>query len=62
MRKQALTRTPDDVTYTITEATTLTITDCPCTVSKPVYVTPVVVCSTWYILPSRQDFFHRAIS
>lgn len=26
-------------TYTITEATTFTITDCPCTVSKPVYPT-----------------------
>jgi len=26
-------------TYTITEATTLTITDCPCTVTKPVSVT-----------------------
>lgn len=26
-------------TYTVSEATTLTITDCPCTVSKPVYTT-----------------------
>lgn len=26
-------------TYTVTEATTLTITDCPCTISKPVYTT-----------------------
>ncbi|KAH6655618.1 hypothetical protein BKA67DRAFT_243782 [Truncatella angustata] len=33
-------------TYTITEATTLTITDCPCTVSKPVYTTSSVICST----------------
>lgn len=33
-------------TYTITEATTLTITDCPCTVTKPVITTPVVVCHT----------------
>ncbi|TPX18434.1 uncharacterized protein E0L32_011675 [Thyridium curvatum] len=33
-------------TYTVTEATTLTITDCPCTVTKPVITTPVVVCNT----------------
>ncbi|KAI1422934.1 hypothetical protein F5Y12DRAFT_760037 [Xylaria sp. FL1777] len=33
-------------TYTVTEATTLTITDCPCTVSVPVYTTSSVVCST----------------
>jgi hypothetical protein len=26
-------------TYTVSEATTLTITDCPCTISKPVYTT-----------------------
>ncbi|KAF5019040.1 hypothetical protein F66182_8961 [Fusarium sp. NRRL 66182] len=31
-------------TYTVTEATTLTITDCPCTVTKPVIVTSAVVC------------------
>jgi hypothetical protein len=35
-------------TYTVTKATTLTISDCPCTVTKPaptsaVYTTPVVV-------------------
>lgn len=30
-------------TYTVTEATTLTITNCPCTVTKPVISTPVVV-------------------
>ncbi|KAF4450822.1 cell wall glyco, partial [Fusarium albosuccineum] len=29
------TLTYDDKTYTITEATTLTITDCPCTIAKP---------------------------
>ncbi|KAF7190865.1 Clock-controlled protein 6 [Pseudocercospora fuligena] len=28
------------VTYTVTEATTLTITNCPCTVTKPVYSAP----------------------
>lgn len=33
-------------TYTVTEATTLTITDCPCTVVKPVYTTSAVYCST----------------
>ncbi|KAI1389770.1 uncharacterized protein F4822DRAFT_212853 [Hypoxylon trugodes] len=33
-------------TYTVTEATTLTITDCPCTVSKPVYTTSSVSCAT----------------
>ncbi|KAF4454462.1 clock-controlled 6 (CCG-6) [Fusarium albosuccineum] len=31
-------------TYTVTEATTLTITDCPCTISKPVITTSAVVC------------------
>jgi len=30
------TLTHGDKTYTVTEATTLTITDCPCTISKPV--------------------------
>jgi len=35
-------------TYTVTEATTLTITDCPCTISKPAYVTPVVTVSPVY--------------
>ncbi|KAI1290611.1 hypothetical protein F5Y03DRAFT_55803 [Xylaria venustula] len=33
-------------TYTVTEPTTLTITDCPCTVSVPVYTTSSVICST----------------
>ena len=28
------------------QATTLTITDCPCTVTKPVTTTPVVACTT----------------
>lgn len=31
-------------TYTVTEATTLTITDCPCTITKPVIATSSVVC------------------
>lgn len=34
-------------TYTITEATTFTITDCPCTVTKPVITTSAVVCHNW---------------
>jgi len=34
------------VTYTATEATTLTITNCPCTVVKPVTTTSVVYCNT----------------
>ncbi|KAM0287477.1 hypothetical protein ACHAQH_000430 [Verticillium albo-atrum] len=38
------TLTHGDKTYTITEATTLTITDCPCTISKPVLTTSVVEC------------------
>lgn len=33
-------------TYHVTEATTLTITDCPCTITKPVYTTSAVYCNT----------------
>ncbi|KAM0344668.1 hypothetical protein ACHAPU_007263 [Fusarium lateritium] len=33
-----------DKTYTVTKATTLTITDCPCTVTKPVFTTSAVAC------------------
>ncbi|KAK1731033.1 hypothetical protein CaCOL14_005657 [Colletotrichum acutatum] len=33
-----------DKTYTITSATTLTITDCPCTVTKPVITSSIVKC------------------
>jgi len=33
-------------TYTVTEATTLTITDCPCTIVKPVTTSSVVYCNT----------------
>ncbi|KAL2128530.1 hypothetical protein VTI74DRAFT_9044 [Chaetomium olivicolor] len=32
-------------TYTITEATTLTITDCPCTIKKPITTISSVVCN-----------------
>ncbi|WYZ41609.1 hypothetical protein EsH8_V_000504 [Colletotrichum jinshuiense] len=35
-----------DKTYTITTATTLTITDCPCTVTKPVLTSSVVKCDS----------------
>jgi hypothetical protein len=41
------TLTHGDKTYTITEATTLTITDCPCTISKPVLTTSYVECHDW---------------
>jgi hypothetical protein len=40
-------------TYTVESATTLTITDCPCTISLPVYTSTSVACSTWYELFSR---------
>ncbi|KAL6907106.1 hypothetical protein GGI43DRAFT_252391 [Trichoderma evansii] len=33
-------------TYTVTEPTTLTITDCPCTITRPVTVTSSVACIT----------------
>jgi len=33
-------------TYTITSATTLTITDCPCTITKPVTTSSSVICHT----------------
>ncbi|KXH48692.1 mmc protein [Colletotrichum nymphaeae SA-01] len=33
-----------DKTYTISKATTLTITDCPCTVTKPVITSSIVKC------------------
>ncbi|KAK7737933.1 hypothetical protein SLS53_006311 [Cytospora paraplurivora] len=33
-------------TYTITEATTLTITDCPCTITKPVTTVASLACVT----------------
>ncbi|RKF79627.1 Clock-controlled protein 6 [Golovinomyces cichoracearum] len=36
------------VTYTATESTTLTITNCPCTVLKPVYTTSSVHCTDCY--------------
>jgi hypothetical protein len=46
----ATTITHGPKTYTVTAATTLTITDCPCTISLPVYTSTSVACSTWYEL------------
>jgi len=42
------TLTYQGVTYTntLTESSTITITNCPCTVSKPVYTTSSVYCNT----------------
>jgi len=34
------------ITYTATESTTLTITNCPCTVVKPITTTSAVYCNT----------------
>ncbi|OCK76308.1 hypothetical protein K432DRAFT_306624 [Lepidopterella palustris CBS 459.81] len=34
------------VTYTVTEATTLTITNCPCTITKPVSSVVVTTCTS----------------
>ncbi|KAH6697611.1 hypothetical protein F5X68DRAFT_226972 [Plectosphaerella plurivora] len=45
------TLTHGDKTYTITEATTLTITDCPCTISKPVLTTSAHPVPTAYPPP-----------
>ncbi|KAL1310749.1 hypothetical protein AAFC00_001001 [Neodothiora populina] len=46
----ATTLTHGSKTYTVSEATTLTITDCPCTVTKPASspVAPVAVSSAPY--------------
>lgn len=38
-------------TYTVTEATTLTISDCPCTIKVPVTTISSVVCNNWYACP-----------
>ena len=34
-------------TYTVTEATTLTISDCPCTIKVPITTISSVICHTW---------------
>lgn len=55
-------------TYTVTEATTLTITDCPCTIKKPVTVVSSVVCSSGCpssastVAPSFQTTYSQAPS
>jgi len=33
-------------TYTVTKPTTLTITDCPCTITRPVITSSAVACNT----------------
>jgi hypothetical protein len=43
---EATVLTYNSVTYTITEATTLTVTNCPCTIVKPVTTSSVVVAPT----------------
>jgi len=37
--------------YTVTKATTLTITDCPCTITKPVHTAVVTSCSETPVKP-----------
>jgi hypothetical protein len=55
-------------TYTVTEATTLTISDCPCTIKKPVTVISSVVCSSGCpssastVAPSFQTTYSHAPS
>jgi len=43
---EATSLTFNGVTYAVTESTTLTITNCPCTVVKPVTTSSTVICST----------------
>jgi hypothetical protein len=49
--------THNNVTYTVTEATTLTITNCPCTITKPVVsvatYTSCHVCTTHVAPPPK---------
>ncbi|KAL1898791.1 hypothetical protein Sste5346_003198 [Sporothrix stenoceras] len=45
---EATTLTHNGKTYTISSATTLTITDCPCTLTKPVTTATTVSCTTPY--------------
>jgi len=51
---EATTLTHNGKTYTVTEATTLTITDCPCTISKPVWTSSYVVYSTCNVTTPTQ--------
>ncbi|KAG5973484.1 hypothetical protein E4U58_004993 [Claviceps cyperi] len=45
--------THGDKVYIATKATTLTITNCPCTITRPVISTPAVVCHTCSTAPSN---------
>ncbi|RFU25022.1 hypothetical protein B7463_g11314, partial [Scytalidium lignicola] len=45
------------VTYTVSEATTLTITNCPCTVVKPVTTYSSVYCSTCPSAPAAPPVY-----
>ncbi|KAH6609725.1 hypothetical protein Trco_003071 [Trichoderma cornu-damae] len=38
--------THGSVTYSVTEATTLTVTNCPCTITRPVTTTSSVLCNS----------------
>ncbi|KAG5953778.1 hypothetical protein E4U13_007294 [Claviceps humidiphila] len=45
--------THGDKVYTVTKPTTLTITNCPCTITRPVVSTSAVVCHTCTAAPSN---------
>jgi len=47
----ATTLTYNSVTYTITEATTLTVTNCPCTIIKPVITSSYTPATTAPVYP-----------
>ncbi|QSZ32046.1 hypothetical protein DSL72_001615 [Monilinia vaccinii-corymbosi] len=49
--------TYDGATYTVTQNETLTITNCPCTISKPVYTTSSVICKTCTALPTTTPVY-----
>lgn len=49
-------------TYTVTEPTVLTITDCPCTVSMPVAISSTVVCDSCSASPSHPVSTAPAVS
>jgi len=53
---EATTLAFNGVTYTVTASQTLTVTNCPCTISKPVYTTPVVYCSTCAVPPYKSVY------
>ncbi|KAJ4306128.1 hypothetical protein N0V88_000924 [Collariella sp. IMI 366227] len=47
-------------TYTITTATTLTITDCPCTIKRPITTISSVICNKDHWCPSPS--YHNSTS